>query len=625
MSFRKAFIIDMLPESGELINQHDRFVDLLIARYNMMMTHPTSHMIIRGSCESDDLYRIFYQIYDHVIKPDQMKLIQGLYNEIIPINLDQIIENDSLIYKNNDSLIYKNMLQQISPLERNHMIFMERNIINQYQTAGAESTGSESTRSESDDKIMVIAGIGKIVNYVENLRKIINELYQINKKISTKQLAYYHLSISTQHKPFDLMPMFDNIKPYNYIGPLKRLAKYYKESNYYEKLYETNYHLLKNCNDRKNRLNMCDQMIPSMRDHIMLQYVKCINSCFTIVVWKPASSGLNELIQFLENRGEIYYVKTIQFTKNGLKNLLFWMYDQITFNERLQFIESKMTNIKTDDENNEVTFIIFDNTKGYRIAGQNSPFKTEIRNMMVRLISKDNNGDEIDPHDTIHINDYFYQTIDLCNIILNSTTLEMLEYMNCERFSLDENRLSNLKFQTLKKFIYANFSLLEIDRIIICSSELTIGKNTDNGDFTMSAYGFENSDMINMLMINDAKNKSTRVTKRVEKNLMGKNRFYFVNLKMIDESDLSPKLFKFFNISDYHDLILNPKNYFYHMGLKVISIDYLIVEKLIRNTSQDIEDLQIIKSLQPELIEEYMTFDSDNIIPSKEIEKIIKN
>ena len=116
----------------------------------------------------------------------------------------------------------------------------------------------------------------------------------------------------------------------------------------------------------------------------------------------------------------------------------------------IDFIKEKLVYSHVTDENNPVTFIFFDNIKKLQIAGQNSKDKRMLRNKLLDILNM-NNDKNIRGNDIIHINDYFYQTIEYSQMILNKNTLQVLKDQNIEKMINGFFSDSNLKYQTFRK------------------------------------------------------------------------------------------------------------------------------------------------------------------------------
>ncbi len=537
--------------------------------------------------DNEKMYRILTSVCDGIIEcgADDENILKK-YTEII--DYDKIIKVDSHF---DDNFHFYNLKKKLGPIVRNSLLFKEKDI-DIMMTGGFNFDEKKiEYQKESNPKVKQICA-----------------LYKVDcKEIKSNQIDYYHLSVNTQYRPFHLTQMFDNIEAFDYITPLKILSEYYdsNQHTYYEKLYKNVLTLSPAIKEK--RLNLVDSLDPTLRDAIMSQYVKCRKNCFIISIWKPAIGGLNSFIDYLEKMGNIYYIKTITFTKKALRNLLFWMYDDFTYSARLEFIEKKLDYIDTLDENNEATFIIFDNINNHKLSGQGSFFKTELRNKLLEFAKLDKK--RYRGNDLIHINDYFYQTVEYSQILLNDNSLNLLNHQDCRKYVEPKYELANLKIQTFRKMIYSNLSLLEIDRIIIM------------GGYVLYSYGIRPFTDIDAFIIkNSEDDKSTRYMTFIENNfVIEKSKLYYCDMgiqgsKYWRESwDVKNKMvYDFFNLENSEQMVLDPANYCYNQGFKVTIIDYEIIRKLMRNRTQDHVDLIMMGISDPLLIKDYIEIKDDN-------------
>ena len=75
-------------------------------------------------------------------------------------------------------------------------------------------------------------------------------------------------------------------------------------------------------------------------------------------------------------------------------------------------------------------------------------------------------------NDLIHINDYFYQTIEYCELLLNNNSISLLD--NRLYSKIYDNFYSNthLKIETYRKSIYSNLSLETINSLFLMAGVL---------------------------------------------------------------------------------------------------------------------------------------------------------
>jgi len=555
---------------------------------NIVKMHGMKNLIY---CEIDDncsqeVYRLLGSSFDRVI----------LKNELNGMKNIKLIsqEYSSSIISSNDRL-KKWVDQTLDPFMRNSIYFRENNIV-------MKRTKKKKHKKPNDPYI---------------LTELICRLYDIKPEMIQKEhMNTYHLNPSTQYRPYKLIPMFDSIDCYDYMEPIKRLSKYYDGDNYYKLILEEvaveENNKTTNLNKRLNG-NLLIQ--PHTADLIMLEYIKCRPNTFIITIWKPAIKGVERFIEYLENYGNIYYVKQIVFSKKKLHNLMFWMYDDFSFYSRNEFISKKMESLDTEEIDNEVCFIFFDNVQSMQLSGQGAPFKKELRKKMIDILNLD--PLKYSGNDIMHINDFFYQTIEYSQMILNENSLNVLDHHDNTRFMMCEK--TNLMFQTFRKFIYLNFSLLEINRQILLSS------------MVLYQYGIRGIDLIDGLMYADHHNESKRITHLVEKHFMEKrNKFYFANIGITDSklwkdrwTEKNKKMVNFFEASNLQNMILNPKYYSYFQGIKIFSIDQMIYQLISRNRIDDHIDMAMIHQLNPILIDRWIQFNEndDNQMYMKYLEK----
>jgi hypothetical protein len=210
-----------------------------------------------------------------------------------------------------------------------------------------------------------------------------------------------------------------------------------------------------------------------MRDYIMMEYCKSRKDMYVLTLWPLVNDieKVNNFVKFLETKGNVPYVKTVSLSKKAIHNLMFWMYNEFNFNARLDFIKEKLKYSNVLDENNSVTFIFFDNINSMKISGQNAPDKRVLRTKLLEEFKLDKDPN-IRGNDVLHINDFFYQTIEYAQMILNKNSMDMLASQDLTRLTSSFYSDSNLKMQTFRKFCYENFSLIEMNRIIIIGGVL---------------------------------------------------------------------------------------------------------------------------------------------------------
>lgn len=583
-------------EKNSLQTKHlsyPQIVDLLIKGQKFRYQYPNADICCRvESCPlTEDLMikQILGTIYDRVIVTEtwDRKEIQKIKDEK---HYDVVKKLDASYIGLDDSQFdtdyeYYQLKQLIGPVHHNHFMFKERDV--EMQQRGGFNFNKKRIKyptKESDPKLNTVC-----------------EMYRIDcKNIHHYHLKYYHTNKNIQYRPFNLKPMFDDVGEYEYEVPLQKLRDYHSENSYYSRLLQRNENLLDDAHTSERRLNLVDQINVGDRDSIMFQYLRCRPKTFVITLWRPAIEGLDKLVELLEKSGNVYYIKTITLSKQGLRNLLFWYYDDFTYAERLVFIEKKMEYINVTDDNNPICYILFDNVNNKQLSGQGSVFKHELRNKIMEFLGVDKS--QYRGNDLMHVNDYFYQTVEYSQLLLNKNSIDMLNKQDCRIIPTDDFTIANLKMQTLRKVVYSNMSQLEMDRM------LTMGGTV------FYSYGIRAFNDVDAILIGIEPNSSARLTQVIENMFSNKkSKFYFLDAGIQGSDDWNEswtkkdqKILDFLNIESFKDLVLDPANFFYYQGMKIVSLEYEMIRKLMRNRTEDHVDFMMLNLLVPQIVNKYV-------------------
>lgn len=462
-----------------------------------------------------------------------------------------------------------------------------------------------------------------IVNNNIELEQVINNIvlkYNVNKnKINHKLIDYYFLDEDLIYRPIyykDLL--FNGIKDYDYMEPIKKLSEYFKgiNDNYYTRIYQKNKSIiLDNLNKPLNEYNYNVNLFDL--DNIMFNYIKCKPNVFIITVWTLGINIFDDIITFLKTKGNVYYYKIIYLSKNAIRNLMFWFYDDFRISSKLYFIEKKLLYIGIQEYNNKIGFIYFDNINDLQVSGKKSVFKTELRNLMLDKLNL--NKEEFRGNDIIHINDHFYQTIEYSQIILNKNSLGLLEYQDVRIYKNELMKSTNLKVQTLRKWIYENLTPLEMMRVIILGSLILYSYGIRNCK-DLDGYLIDNNNSI------DDKKNNKIVDKELEKliydNLYNKKtKLYFVDIGLINSThwkeswtEKNNQIFKFFEQYklNHEEIVLNPEYHLYFNGLKIYNIEFELIRKVLRHMAKDYADFIIMYFKFRNLLSNYVYLNKNN-------------
>lgn len=450
--------------------------------------------------------------------------------------------------------------------------------------------------------------IGRVkVNYLAENYDQYYSMYNIkniykNMAVHKSQLSYYHLDRFNTNNNINPQPMFPDIEELDYVAPIVKLAEYFGEDNYYKQI------LSFLSFTTKKSLYKYNYLTPEVRDLVMLEYTKCRPNMYIIGLLPNAKHDLKELeevITYLESKGSVVYIKTLSLNKNALKNLLFWWHSD-NFQSRLYLINNLFNNINILEQNNPVTLIFFDDVKNIGIS-KNINNKEEIINNISKML-------KIKDTTTILINNYFYETVEFAQLVLNNNSLQMLNYQNVDKISTSYFSISNLQLQTFRNAIYSNFSLLELNRIIILDdvSLYSLGiRNFNNIDALFISNDKDNTEYekyLESVIYDNFSNKDTKIEfiNLVKENSKFFNKNYSQKIKeLLDELD----------INDLTELTTNPANYCYFQGVKLFNITSVIVKCLLEFKNINLLDIVMLNILTPELTKLFMNYNaSKNII-----------
>jgi hypothetical protein len=414
--------------------------------------------------------------------------------------------------------------------------------------------------------------------------------------------------------------MYLNIEPYDFIEPIKKLNLRFKNTYYDNLINIYNY-------DKKTKLNLYESESNKLDqkdlDEIMLQYIKCRNKCFVITLWPIFTDYLDNMVKYLESKGNIYYTKYIDFEQNGLINYFISVYDEFSNTDILKIAKNKYSWSRLPEQkSNKIAIIIFDNINDLALSGQASLFKTELRNWAFNLLKVKMGVDKLQNirgNDLIHINDYFYQTIEYSELLLNSNSIKLLNNRLYSKIYDEYFETTHLKVETYRKIIYSNLSLETINSLFLIAG------------VSLYFYGFRPISDLDGICVNfDAKYKNktdleSEDMKTITKLFCDeKTRIFYIEFGATNTEYWKEKwtqsnsiIAKYFGIQDFNDICWNPNYHYYFKGIKCYLIDFEFYKKLQRSNeiigtniwptlSKDYTDYIMINYLNPKIIEKFI-------------------
>ena len=565
-----------------LVDDNKYIAPAIVLAYSIQKTKSDNDLVVFITNKiTNDGKHILSSFYNKVkltdnYKNDLKKLDE--YKKIILINPDTIIMNNSIITFNDKPYLLE------SEIDINKRIKNHKNM-------SWHKLYSEILSNNSDLKTnKLLSEVNELHNFFTQ-RIITQEKHMLNisrtdavsANFDNKQLCFI---------PSDIQQMFENIKPYDYFAPIDYLAENFK-SKYYSELLKKKINLP---NISLDKIMLNTNIDAEDLDNIMLYYLKCRKNVRMIIFFNEHPERIEkldkidkELCQF----GNIYYVKHILLTYHGIKNMMFWMYDDVSFTQRYTDIDNKIMTLNLkQQETNQITIVLFENIK------TSQDYKTNITNII--------------RHNLIYITENFYQTIIMGELLLNKNSLSLLDNQD-----IIFKSIPHLKFQTFRKRLYTNLSPLEMAKIFVI------------GGSVFYAYGLRDLTDITSIMIdpNDPELEQLMFDMFTNKS----SKLEFTNMSIEGKfwkdkwSKKNKKLTDFFDIESICDIATNPRFHFYYQGMKFYLIDHEIVRRLFRGKEQDYADILMIIFADKSLIKNYVVYDNSltKFVPTSDIFKQI--
>jgi hypothetical protein len=409
--------------------------------------------------------------------------------------------------------------------------------------------------------------------------------------------------------------MWDDIKEYDYMEPIKRLATYYGDNSYYSKMYKMYEDIYINKADILDKQFQNFVNNPIDNDLIIMEYIKCRSHMCISILWPVLTNNmkLDDIIKLIAKYGNICYIKTLVLSKKALINLMFWLYDEYTYSYRYELILKKIEYI--DAKNiNEITIILYDRVDRedkYDIFNDKEKIKQELM-MNINIKSTV----PIDGDDIIHISNNLSQTITYSQIVLNKNNIDLLNIQNIENISNPFMMDSHLKIQTFKKWCSMNLSLLEIGRVLFTN------------DIILYSHGFKKINNIDTFFIsvnNDESQSEIELKELMHVNFNEyKSKFFFMNIAIEKSEDWhelwskhNNEIFTNLDIDNFIELATDPTKYYYFQGFKCPIIPFEILKKIQYNTMQDQADFIILATLYNNIMSQYVQFNKGLLIYKK--------
>ncbi len=443
--------------------------------------------------------------------------------------------------------------------------------------------------------------------------------------LTTEQINIHqnYLNFST-----DEYCCFHNPEPFvqtelnEYSKPIEFMAKYYLHVNRDQFLGDVLSEAKKI--DGKSLIKYSDSSYPNfeLRDQVILQYITNRPKTFILTVWPVSAEFIDQIINFLQQNGIVSVCREINLSWLGSQNLVSHLYNKIlltktSIDRKLKFINSKLAYTKFDSsKTNKFYVIVFENIYNLPISGTGSIFKTQIREFIKSLVLSKYPIANIELPDTVHINDFFYESIEYAQTYFHSQTLINLQKKILTNWLDPTFYPSYLRLNALKNWQIKNLSSIESQRLILLTGSCFL------------TTGIRKSGDIDSIFINIKSNESREeeLVKLIYKDFYNEQtKIPFIDSGMPDTiawkkswSDSNNEFYKLFKdgIDDFV-IALDPRMYYYWNGLKIMKLDLTIKFKIHRYIPSDYVDFIILNELYPNITDVEITISKDDIWSNK--------
>ena len=236
-------------------------------------------------------------------------------------------------------------------------------------------------------------------------------------KIKNNHIDYYYTQYPELCCRYTLKSINDteqdknkHVNPFEFTKAIGIINDYYKDikSDYYRNLYQ---YMLQNGDDLSNKSQ-------NMIDKIIHEFVKFRSNIYMLTLW-PNVKQTDKLEDFLKDYGIVYTVKKIKMNYNSALNLVHQLYSDTKRFPTIDKMKEKLTYLGWGDTDNIVQVMVFENTSKDIIAGSQASLKTKIRDFLLKGL---NGATELRGDDLVHINDFYYQTVEYSQIYFNESS-----------------------------------------------------------------------------------------------------------------------------------------------------------------------------------------------------------
>jgi len=361
-----------------------------------------------------------------------------------------------------------------------------------------------------------------------------------------------------------IKPLYDNINIDDYFEPIKKLAKENKYINVPKEL----------------------------NDDVIHYYIKSMTNISIIVVYPAAlkhPKQVDKLIDSLNEKGKIHYVKDLKINYFMAYNLVYQLYaneKRMKSNTQILYKINRLgfTNINSVNSIKVIVYSLNDESikNNININGSSANFKMELRDIFVKediITTTYDKEDDRYPrgYDYLHVSDNSNQSYEYAGIFFHENSIHFLEKQKSWRLLEMSKAINN--FNKIKEFMYG-YSMLELEKLLL------------NSSVVLFSHGIREANDIDGILLNSNSIDDDKIKD------LNKDGTIDISYKFNDEwlTELNSRA-KIMGATDYTELVLNPKYYYYFMGLKILRLKYDIKIRFIRERPAQLTDLLIIRQM----------------------------
>ena len=434
---------------------------------------------------------------------------------------------------------------------------------------------------------------------VSALKSIVSNVKQKLSNFGLKELgnvSYYYLDNEAYCCMGEMPLMFDDIDDFDYIEPIKRLAKYYNGStpNYYETI-------LKKYGDTKLSSPLYVYDFDYELDEIILQYTKCINNLSIMITWPVCNINdiyKTEFYSELSKQGNIHAIKEIVVSQKQLQGIIHQVYYDKSVFKRFDVVRNKADRCGVK-ENNRIFIIFYKAHDVKSITGTDAPFKVTLRKI---LKVNSMNSHDLKDNLYLHISDNHSEAVELAQLFCNKNSMRLLQYQRLDRLLQRDFWKSLIYLMTIKSWLYSNIQPVDHIRFMLFSSIVL---------YTLGLRNVNDLDMI-IHYLPSAENTKTQtffeiINKYLESDrtkfpfvvdgasMKGRNGWVVGGDKEYLIDWFEKEWPNMFGATSMDDIILNPRFHYYYFGMKIVSVEGDTKRRIQRSRPAAYADLLAMK------------------------------